>query len=271
MEGLIVIGVILGIWLYTFLLVLFIYKYYNKQAAKTQDKISDAEILQLVYRANHFLTADQLASVSPLTKKESKTRLTQLSMQKALRRLHGNTGFNVYQLQQDVPLSPPQEVDLEKLSEQEIVSIILDQVQDYQVTPAQLSVIFGLDIKSARKLLKRLRTHGLVTINYTKGFQRIYVIKQPLNANPPKLKNLIAAPILKDLERIKIPDADVLDIAIQNKGRITPSVLCVAKRIPLEEAKIKLDKLYEQGAFHIDVDEKEGTIAYLLRDSKLYK
>ena len=41
--------------------------YYKSQYEKTRHKFSDADIFKLMARANHFLTNEQLAAVSPFS------------------------------------------------------------------------------------------------------------------------------------------------------------------------------------------------------------
>jgi len=57
--------------------------------------------------------------------------------------------------------------------------------------------------------------------------------------------------------------------SIEYKGRLTPALLCLKLKISIEEAQIKLDDLYEQGAFIMDVNEKEALVEYHLRDKNL--
>ncbi|CAA6804022.1 MAG: Unknown protein [uncultured Aureispira sp.] len=67
----------------------------------------------------------------------------------------------------------------------------------------------------------------------------------------------------------KFPDADVLKVAIEQKGRLTPTLLCLKLRISIEEGQIKLDDLYEQGAFMMDVNQRGAVVEYHLRDRSL--
>jgi hypothetical protein len=71
--------------------------------------------------------------------------------------------------------------------------------------------------------------------------------------------------------RIALNDADLLQLAIEKNGCLTPAIICLEKKIPLDDAQDLLDELYEKGAFYLEVDEKDGTIEYRLRETKLYK
>jgi len=135
-------------------------------------------------------------------------------------------------------------------------------------------VIFGVDIYEAKNLMKRLTKNGQITV-LRKGVDRIYAIKKPIQLERPQLRT---TPKKKDTEqfsvdnltKIKIPDADVIQLAIQNKGKLTPTLLCLKKQIPIHEAKLKLENLYEQGAFVIDVNEDSYVMEYHLTDKTLF-
>jgi len=248
---------------------------WRKSHAATQYKFSDAEIFKLMTRSNHFLTEKQLAAVSPLTEEEAKARLMHLSIQRILRRFYDGTGQkgSVYQLKEEVPLINSLPAKIHNLNEKDIIDVILMHVDDYQVTIAELVVIFGIDIYEARKLITRLRKHGWVT-TLRKGLESVYVVKHPIGLKTPKLrttprKNDLGKIAIPDQNRLKIPDADILQLAIDNKGKLTPTLLCLKKKIPINEAKIILEELYEEGAFIMDLDEENCIMEYQLRDKSL--
>jgi predicted transcriptional regulator len=178
-------------------------------------------------------------------------------------------------------------MDIQQLSDREIVKQILVHARDYQVTVAELVVIFDIDIYEAKALLKRLLKSQLVS-RLRKGVQHIYVINRSIqqqhyvsgqNRGNTSLKQQleevqkIALPSTPEptVERIKIPDADVIQLAIEHDGRLTPTLLCLKHKISIEEAKQKLEMLYEQGTFVVDVDESNYVMGYQLRDKSLLK
>ncbi|MCU0389544.1 MAG: hypothetical protein MUE81_00350 [Thermoflexibacter sp.] len=65
-----------------------------------------------------------------------------------------------------------------------------------------------------------------------------------------------------------VSDADVISAAIEAKGKITPTALCLKLNISVDEAKRKLEDLHKKEIFEIDVTES-GTITYLLADKDL--
>lgn len=256
-------------------LVIWMQNRWKKLHAESQHKISDAEIFKLMTQANHFLTPDQLAEISSLTKKEAKGRLMHLSIQKVIRRYYDASGRNaqVYQLKEEVPLINSLRSNVNKLSDEDIVNIIMMHVDDYQVTIAELVVIFGIDIYEAKALIKRLKKNGVLTV-LRSSLGHIYAIRKPIQHKTPQLrttpkKSDLGKMKIPESEKIKIPDADVIALALQNNGRVTPTMLCLDKKIPINEAKLKLEALYEQGAFVMDVDESNYVMEYHLRDKSL--
>jgi len=264
--------------LFSFGSVVFIKNYYRSQQEKTKHKFSDAEIFKLMARANHFLTDKQLAAVSPLDIKEAKNRLMHLSMQGILRRFNDGGVNSVYQLKEELPEHKSLPISIQGLSDRQIVDVALKYSDDYQITIAKLVVVFGIDVVEAKNVLKRLTKSGLVT-RLWKGMSIIYVIKDPIQQSTPRLKTPglkipslaanMGTVIPEQQGKLKIPDADVLSLAIENKGRLTVTFLCLKLNISMNEAKIKLEELYDQGVFIMDVDEGNGVLEYQLRDKSL--
>lgn len=245
------------------------------QHAESQHKLSDADLFKMMTQANHFLTVEQLVASSSLNEKEAKARLMHLGIQGVVRSYYDSsgTGKAIYQLKEEVPLIPSIRSNVQTLSEKEIIEIILLHVDDYQVTVAELVVIFGIDIYEAKDLIQRLKKSGHLSI-LRKGFKYIYVINQSIRLKEPKLRTTPPKSQLQKIpipteQRIKIPDADVIQLAIDHDGKLTPTLLCLKKKISIDEAKQKLEELYEQGAFVMDVDEQNYVMEYHLRDRSL--
>lgn len=270
--------VILGLILYFLFIIGIVYWAKNRlkgQHAESQHKLSDAELFKMMTQANHFLTVEQLEASSSLTKKEAKARLTHLGYQRVLSSYYDSlgTGKAIYQLKEEVPLIASIRTNVHSLSEREIVEMMLLHVDDYQVTVAELVVIFGIDIYEAKALIQRLKKNGNISI-LRKGLKYIYVINQSIHLKEPKLRTKTKKSDLHKIqipseERIKIPDADVIQLAIDHKGKLTPTLLCLKKKVSIDEAKQKLEELYEQGAFLMDVDEENYVMEYRLRDQSL--
>lgn len=276
MKGLVLIGVLTIMILLIVVIVLLSKKYYQRIYEETKHKASDADIFKLMAKANHFITKEQLATATALTEKEAGIRLNYLAMEGALRHLYDGSGMGsgIYQLKEGIPLFDSLPAQQQGLSDQEIIDVILLHVDDYQVTIAELVVIFGINIYEAKSLMNRLKKADKLTMLYNQGFQKIYVINKPIGSTKPILreqprkKDRIKIELLEQ-EKIKIPDAEVLQLAIDHDGRLTPTLLCIKLKISMDEAKRKLENLHEQGVFKMAIDEKNALLEYQIRDRSL--
>jgi predicted transcriptional regulator len=259
---------------------------YHKQHLATQKDITDAELFRLMNQTNHFISVEQLVEVTGMDEKMAYKRLWFLAHQRVIRGYYSNGNMQdaVFQLPENVPLEAIPKMNVQQMSDKEVVKNILTYAQDYQVTVAELVVIFDLDIYEAQNLIKRLLKSKLVS-RLRKGVQYIYIIDRSVQlqrsfSSPNKhekniRQNFEAAKKIKIPTttsgdgRIKIPDAEVIQYAIENNGRITPTLLCLKSKISIEEAKLRLEELYEQGAFLMDVDESNYVMEYQLRDQSL--
>jgi len=276
MKGLVLIA-LLGIIIF---LIGFIYyatkAHYQKIYEQTKHKASDADIFKIMARSNHFITEKQLAAATELTQKEAANRLAHLTMAGALRRYYDANGSmkGVYQLIEGIPLFDSLPAELDGLTEDEIISVILLHVDDYQVTIAELVVIFGINISEAKVVLERLKKADKLNTLYNQSFQQIYVINKSLHTPQPVLRD---APrkrertqlVIPTQEKIKIPDADVLQLAIEYDGRLTPTLVCIKLKVSMDDAKLKLEHLHEQGVFEIAIDEQNALLEYQIRDRTL--
>lgn len=263
----------------TFSLIFIIKWYYKTQYEKSKHKFSDVDVFKLMARANHFLTSEQLAAVSDLNEREAANRLAYLGMMGIVRKFQDGGGVRtVYQLKEELPENDVLPISIEGLNEAEIVDAVMEYSDDYQITIAELVLVFGIEIHEAQEVLNRLKKTGLVK-RLWKGMSLIYVVKDPLmkatpTLNKPSVKQARIKLPQQDKQkqkavRLKIPDADVLNLAIQHKGRLTSALLCLKLKISMEEAQIKLDDLYDQGAFIMDVNQKDAIVEYYLRDKNL--
>jgi len=276
MKGLILIAA-LGIPIFLIVLIYYaIQAHYKKIYEQTKNKATDADIFKIMAMSNHFITEEQLATATELTKKEAKSRLAHLSIAGALRRYYDANGSmkGVYQLIGGVPLFDSLPAELDGLSEDEIISVILLHVDDYQVTIAELVVIFGINIVEAKVLLTRLKKTGKLNTLYNQSFQQIYVINKSLHTSQPVLREIPrkkdrAQLVIPEQEKIKIPDATVLQLAIEHDGRLTPTLVCIKLQVSMDEAKLKLENLHEQGVFEMAIDEQNTLLEYQIRDRTL--
>ncbi len=260
-----------------------VHKKQKEAHASFQSIIKDAELFQLIHKMNHFINAEQLAEATGVEVKMAKRHLSYLHQYGALQTFYNASGTStgVYQLAEDVPLEAIPKMDVAQMSDQEVITTILQYSSDYQLTTAELVVIFDIDIYKAKALIKRLSKSKKVSF-LVKGTEVIYVISpdfRHLHPSAELAENNIkealqgirdrAIPKWTTTERIKIPDADVIQLAIEHDGRLTPTLLCLKRKISIEEAKQRLEELYEQGTFVMDVDETNFVMQYQLRDKSL--
>lgn len=247
--------------------------YYNGTYNETKQQVSDADIFKLMAKANHFLTAEQLAAITPLSKKQADKRLNRLALDQTLRRFQDGSGLrHVFQLREELPEDDVLPISIKGLTEHQIVEAVMAYSDDYQITTPALTVVFGITVEEAKVVLKRLKRAGLVRTLW-KGMSRIYVVKDAIRKQTPKLEipDTYGKTVLpqEQIARIKIPDADILNLAIEHKGRLTVGLVCLKLKVPIVVAEQKLQTLYDQGAFFMEVEQEVGVVEYHLRDVNL--
>jgi len=253
-------------------LILFIVNGMRKTYRNAKQKFSDRAFLLLFEEHNYVLSMSQLTSLSPLTKTEVYLRLQTWANNGILRSLYANNGNTHYQLKEKLPTTNKIYDTKAYFEDRSLLEIVLKHTENPELSLAHFIWLFDMTVQEARKLLKRLVQAGLVKSYYDGNFQRVYQVKAFLSSDS-KVEERLAIPVMEEVDdgRMPINDADILKLAIDNEGRLTPTVICIEKKIPLDDAQEVLDDLYEKGAFHIEVDEESGTIEYWLRDAKLYK
>jgi hypothetical protein len=230
-------------------------------------KISDRQLLELFVENGNVLSFKQLMHYCSMGSVELMIRLQSWLNNSTIRSLYSSDGETLYQLKFKMP-NQKHSFEIKNYNDRRILEIVINHISGTEISPAYFVWLFDLKLQDARKVLKRLVNSGLVKTQLDKNFQRIYISNITLsNIHETSLPFTTQ----KNSEKISLNDSDLLKLAIQNKGWLTPSVVCIEKQISLDEAQELLDKLYEKGAFNLEVDEKDGTIEYWLRDSKLYK
>jgi hypothetical protein len=230
-------------------------------------KISDRQLLELFVENGNVLSFKQLMNFCAMGSVELMIRLQSWLNNSTIRSLYSSDGETLYQLKFKMP-GQKHRFEIKNYNNRKILEIVINHISGTEISPAYLVWLFDLKLQDARKVLKRMVSAGLVKTQLDKNFQRTFISNITLsNIN----ETSIPLTTQKNEGKISLNDADLLKLAIQNKGWLTPSVVCIEKQISLDEAQEILDKLYEKGAFNLEVDEKDGTIEYWLRDTKLYK
>lgn len=238
---------------------------------RAKKKFSDRQLLELFMTNDYVLTIKQFMQSSELSRTEAFLRMNNWVNYGVVRSLYANDGSTYFQLKTKISsLDAPHK--WKDRSALQVLETLLANVETYEISLTHLVWFFEMSMQEARKMMKVLLSEGHVKSHYNKKFQRVYVANlnsrgQELGASKINLEEL--KPV--DEEKLMVADSDLLKLAIENDGRLTPTLICVEKKIPLDDAQDLLDKLYAKGAFHIEVDEYDGVIEYWLRDAKLYK
>jgi hypothetical protein len=135
---------------------------------------------------------------------------------------------------------------------------------------AALLIREGLSSGEAQQKLNQLLMHGVLTQRYDwKSFESRYVLAGKQQAtNPAKLDASAKTTSLSSSGKRSLPDAEVIQLAVANSGRLTASALCLKANVSVDEAKAKLDELYRKEIFTLDVSDT-GTLTYALTDRDL--
>ncbi len=116
---------------------------------------------------------------------------------------------------------------------------------------AAMLIQAGLTSGEARQKLNQLLVHG-----------------KHMAANSGKLDAPAKTTGLPTGAKRALPDAEVIQLAVANGGRLTASALCLKANVSVDEAKAKLDELYKKEIFVLDVSDT-GTLTYSLTDRDL--
>lgn len=240
---------------------------------ETASIISDTDLFRMMNENAGFMTAEVLAAQTGLSIKAAQKHLMYLAQKRVIKCFYEMYGMHqrVYQLVQHVPMAAPPYVDTERLSDRAMVELLAEYSTNGQFTLAETMVILGCSLEEAQRLLKRFKQQKLVHVLHPWSYP-IYLPQlgfQSSASNAAAISEKMALPMLQ--ERIKIPDAEVLQLAIENGGSLTPASLCVKGKIPLVEAQKVLEELYEKGAFTLDADQTGSVVEYQLRDPSLRK
>lgn len=117
-----------------------------------------------------------------------------------------------------------------------------------------------------------MKLYGMSGVFYTKYDYRdqsqVFVLKKPELYRGMNLTQPVQAP--SEPVSQGPSDAEVIQLALKAKGRITPGVLCVKAEISIDEAKKKLQELQHKGVFDIDATESGGLV-YVLNELDSYE
>lgn len=124
-----------------------------------------------------------------------------------------------------------------------------------------------LDFTEAERKLYMMLSEGIFQHEYDENYQPIFVLNKsipPIHA-PTKVVPTKLQRESKVILPSSMPDGEVIRIAVECKGKLTASLLCLKATLQFEEAQTILERLQRKGVFDIEVN-KNGTIVYILED-----
>ncbi|TAH19961.1 MAG: hypothetical protein EAZ08_07840 [Cytophagales bacterium] len=147
-----------------------------------------------------------------------------------------------------------------KISDKEVIEIA--RQNNGEISAVLLCEKTDLSLDEAQSKINSLLMAGIIHQKWDwsdwTGTKYRYILK---DAN----KNYEA---IEGKKSKSITDADIISAAIQTKGKITPTALCLKLNISIDEAKRRLEDLRKKEIFEIDVTET-GSITYNLLDKDL--
>ena len=172
----------------TLSMVVLIYAIYNnsvKVPRDTQWQLSDKEILILISKQNNgYLTAEQLAEASELSKASAKKRLYNLLYKKVI--TSKTTGIKAY-------FKLNEEIDLRQgpqLSHNPFITtddlFVLFKHHNYELTLHKICIDTGLPVNVIYKELKRFVKEKIIVKLYDSFGKTSYILKEPYDSNPDK-------------------------------------------------------------------------------------
>lgn len=168
----------------------FIY-HYQRNVTKSQSKVVDIEILELLHQqVDGMLTIQQLTNLTDLTKAEARSRMTSLVTNGLVRMNYTATMKGYYRLVQPLDQRPGPELSKEPFL---TVQDILQLFKHYNFNPSlqDLLVATRLPVKVIMREMKYFQKEKIVTMLYssTDGMgttygSRSFVLQEPYRTNP---------------------------------------------------------------------------------------
>lgn len=147
-----------------------------------------------------------------------------------------------------------------KVSDKEVIEIA--RQNNGEISAVLLCEKTDLNLDEAQSKINSLLMSGIIHQKWDwsdwSGTKYKYILK---DAN----KNFEA---IDGKKSKNITDAEVISVAIQAKGRVTATALCLKLDISVDEAKRRLEDLRKKEIFDIDVTDT-GVITYSLIDKDL--
>jgi hypothetical protein len=152
-----------------------------------------------------------------------------------------------------------------KISNQEVLRIAREH--NGKVSIGLLAQKTTLDFIEAERKLYIMLSEGIFHHEYDENYQPIFV----LNPHPTPARIASDAPIreVKGLPAPTLSDGEVIRYAVESKGKLTPSLLCMKAKLQFDDAKVILERLQRKGVFDVEVLDG-GIMVYTLPDWEMF-
>lgn len=156
---------------------------------------------------------------------------------------------------------------MKSVTTNQVIAIALEN--QGKITKAVLSTRTQLSVRQAGMKLQGLHNQGVFSVKYTmKDNSYTYVLKKPELYQNIDLGSL--PPETPYTQTKKLTDAEVIQLALKGKGRITAAILCIKAEVSIDQAKEKLQSLQHKGVFDIEVA-NSGALVYVLNELETFK
>jgi hypothetical protein len=132
-----------------------------------------------------------------------------------------------------------------------------------RISAAMISIATDCSVEEAKTVLIKCKDRGYITQHYGDLFESVYLIEKL-----PELLAENAAPNTFLAAQKSLSDAEIIELAVKQKGKLTASGLCLKKSISIDAAQEILDILHKKGVFDLRISDN-GTIEYWLNDLSL--
>jgi hypothetical protein len=151
-----------------------------------------------------------------------------------------------------------------KISNLEVVKLAREY--NGRVSPAILSERSLLSLPEAERKLYIMLSEGVFHYEYDENYQPIFVLNNLIRKAQHNPESRPQLPVTGATPRLS--DSEVIKIAVEAKGRLTATLLCLKAGISIDESQSVLERLHLKGVFDMQVTDS-GSIMYILNDMEI--
>ena len=201
-----------------------------KSYFKSLSKYSDVEILQEVHQKG-LLTTKELAQRLNISWLDASHRLGTLNMQGALKYLSDSTGVVSYALKEDIEdFTSLQNLFTGEINTEAILN--LSEECNGQAQPIHLCIMADISMKEAKKHFRKFKKKGVLSTVYTSHWQLRYIAANSMTSTKSYLAKSNQYKQIATKKTL-LQDSDIIKLAIESKGKLSATSLCVKKEIDI--------------------------------------